>query len=324
VTLRLVRYRGGSSAPVLLSHGMGNSLTWSLDTVEVTLVEYLVANGYDVWLQEWRSSTLLSTARTQFDADQVATFDYPAAAALVATETGRSDLHVVAHCVGSLTWLMSTLSAAVDPSSMLCSAVGAHPVAPTLTRLKVGLHLGEILHGMGVRMLTTSSFANESFLEQIFDRELRLYPIPRDEECDQAVCRRVAFIYGNAVHHPNLDPATHAALHELFGPTNMTMMNHLSLMARAEEVRGVGGQDEYLPHLDRLRRPIGFLSGARNLVWLPESTERTFDLLVNEFGPEDYHRKVIDDYGHQDVFNGANAVRDTFPMVLEHLRWVNA
>src|SRR5664280_3875008 len=99
---------------------------------------------------------------------QVATFDHPAAAALVATETGRSDLHVVAHCVGSLTWLMSTLSDAVDPSSMLCSAVGAHPVAPTLTRLKVGLHLGAILHAMGVRILTTSSFANKSFLEQMF------------------------------------------------------------------------------------------------------------------------------------------------------------
>jgi cholesterol oxidase len=149
---------------------------------------------------------------------------------------------------------------------------------------------------MGVRMLTTNSFTNESFLEAMFDRELRLYPIPKDEECDQAVCRRVAFIYGNAVHHPNLNPATHAALHELFGPTNMTMMDHLSLMARAEELRGVRGQTEYLVHLERLRRPIGFLCGQRNLVWLPESTKRTFDLLVNEFGDDNYRRKVIAGY----------------------------
>jgi cholesterol oxidase len=324
VSLRLTRYPGGNSAPVLLVHGMGNPLTWSLDTVEVTLLEYLVAHGYDVWLQEWRASTLLPTSLTQFNGDQVAQFDHPAAAALVASETGRSDLHVVAHCVGSITWTMATLRGWVDPSSLLCSAVSAHPIAPTITRLKVGMRLGEILHRMGIRMLTTGSFTNESFLERLFDRELRLYPIPKSEECDQAVCRRVAFIYGNAVHHLNLDPATHAALHELFGPTNMTMMDHLSAMARAGEIRDAGGARTYLTHLERLQRPVGFLSGALNLVWLPESTGRTFDLLVDRFGADNYRRTVIDGYGHQDVFDGAAAARDVFPAVLDHLRWVNA
>jgi cholesterol oxidase len=142
VALRLTRYRGGRSAPVVLSHGMGNPLTWSLDTSDVTLVEFLVAQGYDVWLQEWRASTLLPTSLTQFNDDQVAQFDHPAAAALVAAETGRPDLHVVVHCVGALTWSMATLVGSVDPTSMLCSAVGAHPVAPTLTRLKVGMRAG--------------------------------------------------------------------------------------------------------------------------------------------------------------------------------------
>jgi cholesterol oxidase len=76
--------------------------------------------------------------------------------------------------------------------------------------------------------------------------------------------------------------------------------------------------------LERLRRPIGFLCGQRNLVWLPESTKRSFDLLVNEFGDDNYRRKVIAGYGHQDVFSGAMSARDTFPTVLDHLQWVNA
>jgi cholesterol oxidase len=86
----------------------------------------------------------------------------------------------------------------------------------------------------------------------------------------------------------------------------------------------VTGRDDYLIHLERLRRPVSFLSGGRNLVWLPESTRRTFDLLVDQFGPGDYRRTVVDDYGHQDVFNGALAGRDTYPTVLNHLKWVNA
>ena len=324
LTLRLTRYQGGTSAPVVLSHGMGNPLTWSLDTNDRTLLEALVANGYDVWLQEWRSSTLLPTARTQFNGDQVARLDHPAAAAVIASESGRRDLHLVTHCVGSLTWLMATLAGDVDPTSLFCSALGVHPVAPTLTRIKVGFHLGEILHRMGIQMLTTDSFTNESFLEHLFDRELRLYPIPKEEECDQAVCRRVAFIYGNAVHHVNLNPATHAALHELFGPSNLTMLSHLSLMARAERALTASGQNDYLPHLEQLQRPITFASGTNNLVWLPESTKRTFDLLVQEFGGSLYQHVVFDGYGHQDVFNGARAYRDTYPAVLKHLKDVNA
>jgi cholesterol oxidase len=197
-------------------------------------------------------------------------------------------------------------------------------VAPTLTRIKVGFHLGQILHRMGIQMLTTDSFINESFLEHLFDRELRLYPIPKEEECDQAVCRRVAFIYGNAVHHVNLNPATHAALHELFGPSNLTMLSHLSRMAEAEEVLTASGQNDYLPHLERLQRPITFASGAQNLVWLPESTKRTFELLVEQFGGSLYQHVVFDGYGHQDVFNGALASRDTYPAVLKHLKDVNA
>ncbi len=189
---------------------------------------------------------------------------------------------------------------------------------------KVGLHLGELMKAAGVRLLTTDSFTDESWRAKLVDDALHLYPIPRDEQCDQNVCKRVAFIYGVAVHHPNLNEQTHLALHELWGPTNLTMMDHLSVCARAERVLSAEGADVYLPHLERLRRPITLMSGARNLVWVPESTKRTYDTLVREFGAEQYRIVVVPDYGHQDVFQGTEAPRDTFPYVLEHLDRVGA
>ena len=68
-----------------------NPLTFNLDTVEPNLVEYLVAHGFDVWLQEWRGSTLLPSAKSQFNADQVAATGPPAAPAAVraAERSGR-------------------------------------------------------------------------------------------------------------------------------------------------------------------------------------------------------------------------------------------
>jgi cholesterol oxidase len=325
VELRLTRYQGGSRGPVVLSHGMGaNPLTFTLDTIEPNLLEFLVGHGFDVWVQEWRGSTLLRAARSLFDADQVADHDHPAAADVVRRETGRADLHWVTHCVGSITSLMATMAGTIAPASLLCSQVGAHPVAARLTRIKIHLDLGKLLWGFGVRYLTTDSYLGESLGAQVTDQLLRLYPVPHAERCTSAVCRRLAFIYGIAVHHPAVDARTHDILHELFGVTNLDMMNHLARCAEGRKLVGAKGEDRYLPRLDRLQIPITFLHGAANLVWLPESTESTFALLTKEFGADLYRRVVFDSHGHQDTLMGAESDRDAFPAVLEHLERANA
>jgi len=206
----------------------------------------------------------------------------------------------------------------------VCSSVGLHPIGPPMTKLKAGLRLGTLLRRLGVGMLTTDSFTDESTGARLVDLALRAYPIPEAERCDRAVCRRLAFIYGIGVHHPSMNELTHTTLHELFGPTDMTMMVHLSNMAHAEKIIDAGGADRYLPHLERLRRPITLLSGSENMVWTPASTERTFALLTTRLGRDQFRRVVFDGYGHQDVFIGAEVARDTFPEVLAHLERVNA
>jgi len=324
--LRLTRYRlaTSTSAPVLLSHGAGaNPLTFSLDTVRPSLLEYLVAHGYDVWVQEWRASTFLRTSKKEWNGDDVADHDHRAAAEVIRSVTAQPDLHVIAHCVGAMTWLMATLAGTVEPTSLLCSSAGAHPVASTFTRFKVGLHLAELLHVLGVRLLTSDSIVGESLAQRVLDEELRFHPVPRVEECDRAVCRRLAFLYGPAVRHANLDSATHGALHELFGRTNLEMMGHLSLMARHKELVHVSGES-YLNDVRRLDRPITFLHGSEARVWLPVSSERTFHWLEQHLGAGKFVRRVIPGYGHQDLMIGHQAAVDVFPYVLEHLVQVGA
>lgn len=323
--LRLTRYRGGDRGPVVLVHGMGaNPLSFTLDTVRQNLLEHLVAHGFDVWIQEWRASTLLDTSQQQFDGDQVARYDHPAAEAAIRAATGRDEVHWITHCVGSMTWMMSLLGGWTTPASVLFSSVAAHPVAPGISKLKAGLRAPGALRRLGVRWLTTDSYDDESFRSRAFDQLLRLHPIPKAERCDSAVCRRLAFIYGSAIHHPAVDAPTHESLHELFGITNLTMMRHLAACARAEQLVAADGTDAYTPHVERARLPMTFLSGAHNGVWLPESTRRTHDWLVDALGPEGFTRVVLPDHGHQDSLMGAQAYEHSFPAVVAHLERAGA
>jgi cholesterol oxidase len=318
--LRLTRYRGGDRGPVVLVHGMGaNPGTYTLDTIEPNLLEFLVGHGFDVWLQEWRGSTALPTSRSQFDCDRVARHDHPAAEAAVREVTGRHDVHWVTHCVGSMTWMMSTLAGWTTPASLVLSQVGAHPVAPRISKIKAGVRAPNLLRALGVKLLTTDAYTDGSWGSRLLDRVLRLHPVPRAERCDSAVCRRLAFIYGTAVHHDALDEATHDALHELFGVTDLEMMSHLALCAREERLVAADGTDAYLPHLERADLPMTFISGAHNGVWLPESTDRDLAWLTDAHGSESFTRVVLDHHGHQDSLMGAEAHEVAYPAVLAHL-----
>ncbi|HVV37350.1 MAG TPA: hypothetical protein VHC63_12150 [Acidimicrobiales bacterium] len=325
VDLRLTRYRGGDKGPVVLVHGMGaNPLTYTLDTVKPNLAEYLVAHGYDVWIQEWRGSTQLPASTGQFNADDVANLDHPAAEKAIAALTGRRDLHWVTHCVGSMTWMMATLAGTTTPASLLLSSVGAHPIAPRLTRLKARLRAPGMLHRLGVQLMTTDSYDDESLGAKAFDALLRFNPIPREERCASSVCRRLSFIYGISVHHAAVDELTHATLHELFGVTDLTMMTHLATCARVGHLVAADGRDVYMPNVKRAQLPITLFHGAHNLVWLPESTKQTYDWLVGELGPDGFERILFDNHGHQDNMMGAQSAQAAFPAVVRHLERAGA
>jgi len=215
--------------------------------------------------------------------------------------------------------MMATLAGTTSPASLLCSQVGAHPIGPEIMKLKVRINAAGLLRAAHIKRLTSDTFTRESLGQRAFDALLRFYPIPKDERCDQQVCRRLAFVYGIAVHHAAVNDETHVNLHELFGTANLEMLQQLAAMAGAERLVAADHADAYLPHLERLQLPITFLHGAHNLVWVPESTLRTYDLLVGEFGPEHYRRIVFDDHGHQDTIMGEHAVDDAFPAIVEHL-----
>ncbi len=320
VELRLTRYQGGTKGPVLLAHGLGvSSLIFAADTIDTNLVEYLFAHGFDVWLLDYRASIELPAAATQFTGDEVALYDYPAAVARVLEATGAPSLEVLAHCFGATTFTMALLAGLTGVRAAVLSQIAAHVVVPTLTRLKTGLHLPTLLEALGVETLTARPAEQQDWWGPLYDKFLKLYPVEAEERCESLVCRRITFMYGQLFEHDQLNAATHAALHELFGVANVAAFQHLALMARRGEAVAADGSNRYLPHLERLALPLAFIHGAENQVYLPESTAITYDLLCRAYGRHLYSRHLIANYGHIDCIFGKNAVVDVYPIILRHL-----
>lgn len=320
VPLRLTRYQGGVKGPVLLAHGLGvSSLIFTIDTIETNLVEFLHANGYDVWCLDFRASIALPASRGQFDGDVIATQDFPAAVAFMRRVSGAATIQAVVHCFGSTTWFMAMLAGMQGVRSFVCSQTATHTKGSLMNTLKTGLHLPEMLDLLGIKSLDAYAGEHPDWLDRLFSAAVRLYPIPFQEWCQSDVCRRIAFMYTPLYNHARLNPATHVAMAEMFGIANISAFKHIAQIARAGRLVTATGADSYLPRLDRLNLPITFIHGAENRCFDPLSTQLSYDELCSRFDPSQYTRHVIPGYGHIDCIFGQDASRDVYPHILAHL-----
>lgn len=318
--LRLTRYQGGKKGPVMLVHGLGvSSRIFTIDTIDTNLVEYLYANGYDVWCLDYRASIELPASKALSSGDDVATKDYPAAVHKILQVTGASSIQAVAHCWGSTTFFMSLLAGLPNVRSLVASQIATHIKAPVMTKLKTGLHLPEFLQKIGVNSLSAYVDTHRNWGEVLYDKALKAYPTQLEEVCNNPVCRRIAFMYAPLYEHAQLNKATHEAMHEMFGVANMKAFEHLATLVTKGHLVDVQGKEAYLPHLERLNMPITFIHGAENACFHPESTEITYKLLCGKFGASQYQRHVISGYGHIDCIYGKNADKDVYPHILAHL-----
>ncbi|MCC6784659.1 MAG: alpha/beta fold hydrolase [Planctomycetes bacterium] len=322
VAIELTRFRGKGS-PVLLGHGLGvSSRIFSIDTIGENLAEHLAKAGHDVWLVDLRASVALPSAPVRASADVVARFDWPAAIDHVRRATGRDAIDVLGHCYGSSTLFMSLLAGTGGVRSVIASQIAAHVRTPLLQRLRCGLHLPDVLDALGFATLDADTHLHSSAFEKLFDQFLRLQWVPFDERCNDPVCHRITFLYALLYEHAQLDPATHDALHEMFGIANIDALRHLGAMVRARQLVDADGNDVYLPQRSRLGMPITFIHGSENACFLPESTAETMRWLAEEHDPALHRRHVIPGYGHIDCIFGKDAARDVFPLIAEHLRRV--
>ena len=310
--LRLTRYAGDPGSPrrspVLLAHGLGSSSNvFTADTIDTNLVEYLAAQGFDVWTLDWRGSSELPGALGEWTLDDVATRDWPTAVARVREVSGAPSIAAVGEGVGALTMLGAILRGTEGIGSAVALGLGTHVSVPRTRRLGRGVD-GEL-----------SLQRDDSAGGRMADRLLRFQPMQKEERCASPVCRRATYVYGLLYEHDQLNRATHETLHELVALPGRRAMEHLRLVAKQGRLVAADGADAYLPHLARLALPLAILHGAESEAFRPDGSEATVAALRAAVPAGLVSLELVPDYGHLDLVIGKNADRDVYPLLLAHL-----
>src|SRR5207302_6155331 len=97
---------------------------------------YLIEQGYDVWLENWRASIDLEP--NSWTLDQAAVYDHPQAVKTVIKQTGCPEIKAIIHCQGSTSFMMSAMAGLVpEVKTIVSNAVSIHPIVPWLANLKL-------------------------------------------------------------------------------------------------------------------------------------------------------------------------------------------
>ncbi len=309
---------GTAKGPVILAPGLAMAADSFLGPTEENLVNHLLGRGYDVWLFDYRASTDLRSHVTAYTLDDIARFDWPTAVAHVLEETGRPDLQIVGHCMGSMTAQMAVLDGMKGVRSMVCSQTTVHPRMTPFSRLRAHSRLSSLLQAVGVRAVEppTAGFKPATAL---MDLLYRANPDLKGERCSNPRCRWTWMFFGAVHHHDRLTRDAHNWAAHQFGAGGIGALDHIARIARNKFVRAANGDDIY-NHPERMAKlPILFLVGELNKIFLPEGVCATMRWLQAANGGGPYERALIPGYAHYDCLAGRNAHLDVFPVITKHL-----
>ena len=141
--LSLTRFRrAGCDDVVLLVHGLTSSSDLFIMPEHRNAVSYLLDAGFtDVWAVDFRMSNRFpyNTEAHQYTLDDIADYDHPAALRELRRHIGDRRVHVVSHCLGSLSFMMSLFAGRVTGlASVTCNSVALTPRVPAWSRPPAG------------------------------------------------------------------------------------------------------------------------------------------------------------------------------------------
>lgn len=306
--------------PVLLVHGAGVRAELFRPPIPRTLVDVLLEDGWDVWLLNWRAS--IDFEPLSWTLGDAAVYDHPAAVEYVLRATGAETLKAIIHCQGSVSFTMAAVSGLLPQvDTVISNAVSLHPVIPLWSVVKI-TYLAQLLKPFTPYLSPAWGYKSDGYLSRV----LRFMIKSTHHECNNLVCRMVSFTYGSGRpalwSHENLDEATHNWISGEFAEVPFTFLSEMGRSVLARRIVAAGNHPElpanFLAEAPQTDARFSFLAGRNNRCFLPESQERTFSFFQSHRpGKDSLH--LLPGYGHLDVFFGARAWLDTYPIIVKEL-----
>jgi pimeloyl-ACP methyl ester carboxylesterase len=324
VPLNLVRVRGRSAPtkpPVLLVHGAGVRANIFRAPSGRTLVDELVDEGYDVWLENWRAS--IDIPRRRWTLDDAAVHDHPAAVRTILERTRADEIRAVIHCQGSTSFMMSAVAGLVpDVSVVVSNAVSLHPVVNRLAHLKLRFLIPPTARVMGY----LSPQWGVKGAPWILPKAIAAYVNVTHRECHNTVCKLSSFTYGTGEptlwRHENLNRATHDWLTDEFADVPLSFFEQILASVNAGHLVAADHHpslpESFVDGPPKTRARFAFFAGELNACFEPESQRRT-QAWFEGHDPGRHTVTVVPNYGHLDIFMGAHAAHDVFPDMLAEL-----
>lgn len=328
--LSMLRFhRGNGGDAVLVIHGLTTSTDMFIMPEHENLVTHLLDRGYDVWCFDFRMSNRHSynLFKHRYTLDDIALYDYPAALEVMRQVIGDTPVHVICHCLGSVSFLMSLFGKAVDGiTSVVANSVGLTPRVPRWSRVKLQGSPFLVETVLGLPYLNPQWSEDPGFSRgKLFSKAVSA----AHRECDVPACHMLSLMWGSGwpalYSHDNLAEVTHRRGGDLYGATSMNYYRHVRKMVSAghavkmdsSDSRFASLPDDYLRYARDIETPVLFMTGEDNKVFADSNIEchRVLDRLA----PGRHELAVLKGYGHQDPFMGKDVARDVFPTLVEFL-----
>lgn len=317
---------------ILLVHGLTTSSDMFIMPEHYNLVSYLLDHGLtDVWCLDFRMSNRYSynLYPNNYSLDDCALYDHPAAIRTIRQAIGeRRRIHVIAHCLGSLSFVMALAAGTVKGiSSCISNSIALTPYIPLWSRFKITV-LPFLLERIFDISYVSPGWANEPRLTRgkLLAKLVSLF----HRECDVPACHMLSHMWGTGwpalFQHENMLDVTHRRLGDLFGATGLNYHRHVALMVGSDHqaVKLKCGQpqyaslpDNYLEEALAIETPILFMNGNLNKVF-SDSNIHCYEKLKAR-GATHHQLFVVNNYGHQDPFMGKAVDTEVFPALLNFI-----
>lgn len=326
LTISVQRFKAKETKDVvLLLHGLTTSTDMFIMPEHQNFVNYLHGNGFtDVWSLDWRGSGRFTynLAPHRYNLDDIAKNDIPTAVEFIRQQCGKDvKIHVVCHCVGSLSFMASLAGGHIHGiSSIVANSVSLTPKVrwQAFVKMLFGPELLEYVFGYAYISPRMAYFPGPGFGKWLYwmERGIR-------HECKEPACHLVSFMWGwgypAAYVHRNIHPTTHRRLVDLFGGTSFHYFRHIRKMLFAKASVSFDKSKNYLELCKSMSLPpMLLLSGSENNIF-PGSNKLTFESLQEGVNGRAVEYIEIPGYGHQDTFMGQYAHLDVFPKILNFL-----